>query len=792
MRALIILLFAFSLATGAFAALTIVKDGQPRAIIVTAAEPSASARRAAEELQHFIELMSGAKLPIQDDAALQPFAGPLLLVGRSGLVKGVQIPSGDDLDHTREGFVLKTQGNTLILAGNEDGEYHGTEYAVYELLNRLGCRWYFPGEFGQVAPKTATISVPDLNVAQKPSFTVRNIWTSGWADITGDNDAFMLRNKGSLRGGFAFPGDGTINNLAPVAKYAKDFPDIYAMDRNGKRQDENTEPQLVMLCTTNPKAVEIAANSIADHFRAHPEANSFGFSAPDSNAVCYCPDCVARMHDILLDSGIGESISDPYFNFVNNLAWKVNEQFPDKYIVVLAYASRVTPPEGLDRPWNPHIIIQLAQLRVSALHPIGTPTDYSALRQLRTVKQWSRITPKMLIYDYDPHADLSRMPFWRSRAIARDMKLYKSNNVIGFTTEGNNTFFRTGLNYYVRARLMWDVNTDIEKLLDDFYTNFFGPASAPMKQFCEEIEAMLQATTDRITWQPLYVDWTPTYPPAQVAALGKLLDQAEAKANTPELRQRIRLYRILHGYMTADLNVYALEHQGKYAAALVELDKMPKLIAEAEGIQKGLLPPDPGWVLNEGRGFNHLKNYLTMLADSADGKLGELLALAPEKAQFMKDPTNIGLYDEWMRDGAKAVKWESIDLTRDWSLNGYRDAEGYAYDGIGWYRIAMKVKKPAAGRAQLLLPLVYAEKLWIWLNGEMVYSPTMPLNDYNAGPAPGRAVLLNNRGGVTLALDIQDHLKPGAENVFTFRMTGSQVRTQHRGFADRPLVWAPK
>ena len=792
MRALFLSLFALLLAGSSLAGPTIVKDGKPQAIIVTAAQPSASAKRAAEELQRFVEMMSGAKLPIMTENQTLP-AQPLLLVGRSTRVKGVDLPAGDDKDRTREGFVLKTQGNTVILAGNEDGEYRGTEYAVYELLERLGCRWYYPGEFGQVIPTVKTITVPDVNLAQKPSFVVRNVWPAGWADHAGGYEEWLIRNKGTVRNGFAFPGDGTIQKLAPLAKYAKDFPEIYAMDKAGKRQDEKTGPEWTMLCTTNAKAVEIAANSIADYFRAHPEANSYGFSAPDNNAVCYCPDCVARMHDILLDSGIGESISDPYFNFVNNLAWKVNEQFPEKYLVVLAYASRVSPPEGLDRPWNKNIIIQLAQLRVSAMRPIGTPTDYSALRQLRTLKQWARITPTMLMYDYDPHADLSRMPFWRSRAIAEDMKLYKASNVVGFTTEGNTSFFRTGLNYYVRAKCMWDVNTNVDRLLDDYYANFFGPTAAPMKQFCEEIEAMLQATPDNITWHPFYVDWTPTYPPARVAALGKLLDQAEAQANAPVLKTRLRMFRVLHNYMTAYLNIYALKARGRYAQALVELDKLPKLIGEAEGIQKGMLPPDPGWVLNEGRGFNSLKNYLTLLADRADGKLGELLALAPETAQFRKDPTNIGLYEEWQRDaGAKTVKWDTINLTRDWGLNGYRDEQGYAYDGLGWYRIVMPVKKPAAGRAQLLVPLVHAEKMWVWLNGHLVYSPTMPLNDPKAGALPGKAVVTNNRGYASLALDIHDQLKFGAANTFTFRMTGSLARTQHRGFADRPLVWAPR
>ena len=149
---------------------------------------------------------------------------------------------------------------------------------------------------------------------------------------------------------------------------------------------------------------------------------------------------------------------------------------------------------------------------------------------------------------------------------------------------------------------MWDVNTDIDQLLDDYYTHFFGPAAVPMKQVGERIEAMLQATHDRITWQPFFIDWTPTYPPARVAALNEYLNQAEQLANTPEIKTRVRLYRILHNYMTANLNVYALKAQGKYAEALTELEKLPKLTTEAEAIQKGLLPPDPGWVLNDGPG----------------------------------------------------------------------------------------------------------------------------------------------------------------------------------------------
>ena len=803
MKRYLVLLAVLLVQTGAITAPVIVQDGEPRAVIVTADAPSESAMRAARELQHFLELMSGAKLPILTESAERPEGHVKLFVGRSREVKGVDIPSGHDRDATREGFVLKTQGQTVILAGNEEAMYRGTEYAVYELLERLGCRWYFPGEFGQVVPRLETIRVPDLDVAEQPSFVVRNVWMSGWAASTPDYDTWLVRNKGTLRGAFAFPGDGSIHRLVPAEKYADTHPDVYAMNRDGTRQGKETPSHLLMLNTENPKAVELAALSICEHFRENPAANSFGFSAPDGSPQCYSPEAVAANHGFELDSGIGDSISDGYFNFVNNLAHEVTEEFPDRYIVVLAYANRVRPPEGLDRPWNENIIVQLARLRLSAVRPIGDERDFFARRHERTLKAWSRIAPKMLIYDYDPHADLSRMPFWRSRAIAEDMRTYKKYGVIGFTTEGQPTYLRTGLNYYVRTRFMWDLESDVDALLEDFYARFFGPAAAPMKQFIEGIEGMLATTASHMTWTPMSVDWSAIYPPDKVAALGKHLDDAEQLADAAELSRRLSAYRILHDYMTSYLKVYSLHQAGRFEEACEEIEKLPKCIDAAQQIQPGLLPPFPGWVLERGSAISHLRWLMGGVAARAGGKLGDLLGLAPETAQFRTDPHNEGLFEQWQRDEvADQLEWDRIPLTQEWGLSGYRDEKGYGYDGFAWYRFRMPVAAPKGGNAQLLMPRVYAEKAWIWVNGHLVYSPAdLPVSVRAAlaeggqdgpRPAPERPIVYVNRGCKAIAVDIQKPLRPGEENTFTVRMIGTTGREQHRGIVDRPLVWSPR
>jgi hypothetical protein len=296
-----------------------------------------------------------------------------------------------------------------------------------------------------------------------------------------------------------------------------------------------------------------------------------------------------------------------------------------------------------------------------------------------------------------------------------------------------------------------------------------------------------------VAWHPFNLDWTPTYPPDKVAALGPLLDRAEKLADTPAIRQRVRMYRILHNYMTAYDRVFTLQHEGKYGEALATLDTLPGIIADAQAIQPGLLPPDPQWVLNEGDSFAHLKAHLTSLAERAGGDKGVLLGRAPVQAQFLPDPKNVGVFEQWQRESVGAdLKWQPINLTRNWGLNGYRDEQNYAYDGIGWYRLKFHINQPAAGRAQLAVPLIFAEKTWIWVNGELVFSPSQATADPKIGPTPGAGVQVNDRGYETLAVDIQDQLRPDADNVITFRLQGTLERTQHRGIAEVPFVWAPR
>ena len=166
--------------------ITITQDGTPRATIVIArdalgapteppmanlsADVSATTTNkfaaAALDLQVYVEKISGAKLPIVSDE--KDPGGTIILIGKSLLTQSMneKIPSGLTRSRREESFLVLCKGDRLLLAGNDEGPYHGTEYAVAEFLERLGVRWFIqPGKSNTIAVRMNT----GFNAAEAPS-----------------------------------------------------------------------------------------------------------------------------------------------------------------------------------------------------------------------------------------------------------------------------------------------------------------------------------------------------------------------------------------------------------------------------------------------------------------------------------------------------------------------------------------------------------------------------------------------------------------------------------------------
>ncbi|MHC4885272.1 MAG: hypothetical protein ACYTGH_09330, partial [Planctomycetota bacterium] len=135
---------------------------------------------------------------------------------------------------------------------------HGTSYAIYELLHRLGCRWYMPTDLGEVVPSQPTLTVPLMDEKRAPATEFRGM-SQGGADWLRRNRFTAGKRIGRLPGriGNGLDYDGVRINVSAGHNM------LYRLipKESGMRGRA--------LNWTDPKLAEVMANTMLDELKTH-------------------------------------------------------------------------------------------------------------------------------------------------------------------------------------------------------------------------------------------------------------------------------------------------------------------------------------------------------------------------------------------------------------------------------------------------------------------------------------------------------------------------------------------
>ena len=750
-------------------ALVLVEDGRPSAAIVTADRPSPSARKAARTLQEYLEKISGARLDIKSEK--EKVSGNRILLGHSKAARklGVELPSGFTYRLDEEGFVMKTVGSDLLLAGNEDWQYRGTEIAVNKLLEDLGCRWYFAGEYGEVLPSMKTIAVGELDRRERPSFRLRNIWFSGWMATTEETGEkyrkwYDLNNMSAMPP--SLPGDGTITKLAPANEYFESHPHIYALDEDGQRVRD-------MLCLTEPDAVEIGVKTITAHFREDPDAFAYGFAPPDGHPLCYCDRCLAAIPGFA-GKGYGDpALSDLWFNFANRIAAEVYKEFPERWLLTNGYANRVRLPESIEA-FSPNLGIQSAIIAACTLHPIGDPKCWQRRYYNQLLDRWTEELDFVFIYDYDPGKGVDGLPFPGLHNIRHDLPYFHQRGVWGFWSEGNNGWMISHLNYYVRARLMWNVDEDVDRIVRDYCVRFYGDAADAVEQYMWTLEEAVDEATVHETWGRL-TPWKHILTRSVTKQLDDLMARARQQAQSADAALHVDVLWQVHQHMKTYLEMTSAVDSGDFQRGADLAGTMLAMRDELAQIDPDLIPhtsPD----LNHFRSTTEWhRDMYQGLADRMSGAKGDLLLMLPRRWEFRTDPKDIGVLYRWYLP-EQHDPWDPIDITTYWEAQGYQDEEGWGYWGKAWYRNSFHLSSQVEGRpVTLTIGAVYNRGVWVWLNGVLV--------EHNKERHDVRT---------PLDIDVTDQVRPGQINTVAVLVnTPMPGRNPRGGLHRRVFLWTP-
>ncbi len=547
-----IILSAGALQASAAADAYIVKDGQPQAQIIIAMQPTRTAKLASTELQRFIQRMTGATLPIRTeptaDLPVKIYVGRSpetdrlklsdegFLYGAFRMVSGENwlAMMGDDKDYvppepwprdpSNKEEVARVMAEWDAKSGGKWGnplmsehrlyspsldlwatDGRGSINAVYHFLKTLGVRWYYPDETGLIVPEMRSIPLPKIDLLSKPDFPMRDllIYYQEFFTARPGLESMIDKIKWQLWLGLSSDvnilghsqGHGIVGVICRD-EMKKAHPEYYALMK-GERAI-NFEGYGAPCLSSEGLLQENVKFVRAAYDVCHEPMYSVGPS--DSFALCECPLCRGKDTP---QNGFRGNLSNYVWTYFDRVARELYKTHPDRRIQCIAYCPYQTPPDAIQN-FSPNAVVGICG---SLFY---NPSEREYFRKLQ--RDWlAKLPSKTLwswnyyLHGWDDRSPWVHVPTFFPHLISEDLKELKGislgNHVDVVTTDPNkgdwDAMSVNHLNAYVTAACLWDANTDVDALLNDYYEKYYGPAAKQMKSFTEYAEAnWMNATKD--------------------------------------------------------------------------------------------------------------------------------------------------------------------------------------------------------------------------------------------------------------------------------------------------------
>jgi len=564
--------------------------------ILTGKKATIVEKFAASELQKYLKKITGVDVPIveQDESG----TSPVILLGQPKTNPAVQSFAGSILkDLPEDSLLIKTANDKLILTGK--GE-QGVLYSVYTFLEKyVGCRWYAPGEEGELIPQLKSLELEDIENIESPAFPYRGmmahrdnpeeivtwidwmakqkmnyflIWLSNWQKV---KEGIM--DEVRKRGIELEIGHHSFFCWLPPGDYFADHPEYFCL-KDGKRRicpegaESTAQANWYQPCTTNPEVARIITENIKAFIKDNPEVKIIDLWPNDIPEWCECEKCVAfdtqGNDEELLHKPI---ITRRYISFCNTVAEAIAKEFPDKRLSVIAYHTAVIPAD--DMVPAPNIDICFAPYDECYAHFLGEKDCKRNSFFAENLQKWVQQSSRVYLYGYYLKSTWGQLPFPINGRIVEDMRYFKEIGMMGANTQAELITWKTqGLIYYTYAKALWDSDVTLDEILDEYCAGFYKDSASMMKKYFRRLEDAMRDTGKKI--DPLQGACCGPFPayvflPEVISECKAYLDEAEKTTQDEIILQRIHIQKVHLRY--AELVASAIHkwvNEGKHREAL--------------------------------------------------------------------------------------------------------------------------------------------------------------------------------------------------------------------------------
>lgn len=412
-----------------------------------------------------------------------------------------------DVYYGYTGYYIKSVGNSIFIATKHNFGYQ--QAAISFLTHVIGLDVYSNDTIhyfkdGKYLPNMDIVERPDFEIYQNgtSSLTSEMIYAMGFVP---PEDVFMPL------GGELWH---NVLDVLPRATYRDSHPNWYAPTSpeticyTARLAPEEREDDKLYDSEGNPQneyaalVVEVA-NKITSACITYPNHIAVTFSMEDCAPACNCEECIKEKENY---NGANAASVVKFMNDVDNLvqAWIAeNQEGRELYLLFFAYQVYAKAPvktvDGVVQPiddsviCNPHVAPYVALLDDSYYNE----SYYHEKNQVpyNSVVGWSKLCKGSFLWPYQTNFHSAMFPFNTYDTFQETYRLLKHSNALYVKTEGcwfqsaTSSFER--LKVYVDSKMMKDLNVNITEVMDNFFDNYFGPASAPMRKYFDELQAYL-------------------------------------------------------------------------------------------------------------------------------------------------------------------------------------------------------------------------------------------------------------------------------------------------------------
>ncbi|MBI3839351.1 MAG: DUF4838 domain-containing protein [Planctomycetia bacterium] len=507
--------------------LTLVRDGRAACVIAVSPAADTTTNAVAAEFQSYLARICEVPIALKQSNSLssQDLAGALILIGESDLTRQAGV---DIRQLPPEGFVIRTAGRMLILAGRDDPldrdqHQHGTSFAVVTFLeDYLGMRWLWPGALGEVVPARKSLVLDPIDRREAPVLRQRKIRDSmssenpkkvGRGRLLMDMDVDELARMRDQSSSWLLhlkTGESVRLHYQHAFrdwwdKYHNEHPDFFAQQLNGSRQWPSAlgQPDRAKICVSNPQVLDKFLDEATSFFQDQPNFQSFSASPNDNSygGHCMCSKCRAwdageaskvelrsvdsQGNRILFNA---PAMTDRYLHFYNLAAARLAKQWPAKLIAGYAYGASRTPP--VREKVNDNVLISFVGF--------NSLRDGPWQEDLDLWDGWARLTKQLMLRPNLLH-DGHGYPLVYVHRLGETLRHCQRSGMIAADFDAlEHHWASQGLNYYVLAKLLWNPAADVDAMVDDYCRSGFGKAAPAIREYFRALEEHTDRLATRI------------------------------------------------------------------------------------------------------------------------------------------------------------------------------------------------------------------------------------------------------------------------------------------------------